>query len=238
MAERLVVRESLEELSFLAADWIREVAEAAVRLRGVFALGLSGGFTPVRTYQLLADPKAGPPLPWAATQVYWCDERCVPPDHPESNYGLAFKHLLSRVAIPLANVHRIRGEDAEPARAATQYDRLLPPRLDLLVLGIGEDGHTASLFPGSPALHDHVHRAAAVVAPKPPPRRITITPLVIEAAERLLVLAAGEGKAAAVARALSGPEDLDACPAQLARRGFWLLDRAAAANLEEGMHGR
>jgi 6-phosphogluconolactonase len=211
---------------------VRQLAEAAVRRRGVFLLGLSGGSTPVRTYELLADPDAGgPPLSWAATQVFWCDERCVPPDQPESNFGLAWRHLLSRVAIPPENIHRMRGEDPQPVRAAAEYDRLLPPRFDLLILGIGEDGHTASLFPGSPALRAHLHRAAAVEAPKPSPWRITITPTVIEAADQLLVLAAGAGKAEAVARALEGPEDLDVCPAQLARRGWWLLDRAAAYRL-------
>lgn len=226
-----MIRESLEELSLLAADLVRGAAAEAVRRRGAFLVGLSGGSTPARTYDLLAEQGAGrPALPWAATQVYWCDERCVPPDDPESNYGLVRRHLLSLVPLPPENVHRIRGE-GDPFAAAAEYDRLLPPQFDLLLLGIGEDGHTASLFPGSPALHDHLHRAAAVVASKPPPQRITITPPVIEAARQLLVLAAGAGKAAAVARALGGPEDLDACPAQLARRGVWLLDREAAAGL-------
>lgn len=228
MAE-VVVRETLEEVSRIAAARLRAAAARAVERRGAFLLGLSGGSTPARTYELLAESAS-----WAATQVYWCDERCVPPDDPESNFRLAWGRLLSRVPLPPENLHRIVGEDPDPARAAAAYDRLLPPRLDLLVLGIGEDGHTASLFPGSPALHDHLHRAAAVVAPNPPPRRITITPPVIEAADHLLVLAAGAGKAAAVARALTGPEDLDACPAQLARRGLWLLDAAAAAALPDG----
>jgi 6-phosphogluconolactonase len=227
----VVVRATLEELSRLAAALIRREAARAVRRHGAFLLGLSGGSTPARTYRHLTAPGDGEPFPWERTQVYWCDERCVPPGHPESNYRLARETLLDHVPLPPGNVHRIEGEDSDPAGVAARYDRLLPPRFDLLLLGIGEDGHTASLFPGSPALQDHLHRAAAVVAPKPPPRRITVTPGVLEAAGTLLVLAAGEGKAAPVAWALTGPEDPLACPAVLARRGVWLLDHAAAAGL-------
>jgi 6-phosphogluconolactonase len=243
MTERRVFA-SLEELSRAAAALIAGAAVEAVRERGVFTLGLSGGSTPVRTYQLLAE--AGRPahsggagangllFPWAATQVYFCDERCVPPDDPESNFRLVQEALLARAPVPPENVHRIRGEDPDPGRAADAYARLLPARLDLLVLGVGEDGHTASLFPGSPVLGERERRVAAVTGPKPPPRRITLTPPALAAAGRLLVLAAGEGKAGAVARALEGPSDPASCPAQFARRGLWLLDRAAASRLGRG----
>lgn len=226
----MVVRESLTEVSEAAAAVVQRLAAETVRRRGVFALALSGGLTPGGLFHRLAAlPREV--LPWQATQVYWCDERCVPPDHPESNYRLAREALLDRVAVPPGNIHRIAGEDSVPNRAAEHYAAMLPSYLDLMLLGLGEDGHTASLFPGSAALTVRDRPAVAVVAPKPPLNRITVTPPVIDGAAELLVLVAGAGKAAAVARALTGPEDITACPGQLARRGLWFLDREAASAL-------
>lgn len=225
------VLQDLAELSWRAAEAIVRAAVELIREKGRFALALSGGATPATAYRLLAGMGRDAGLDWGAVHLYWADERCVPPDHPESNYRLVRETLLSRAPIPAANVHRVSGEDPDPARAAEAYHHILPERLDLLVLGIGEDGHTASLFPGCPALGERERRAVAVASPKPPPRRITVTPPVIAEAGAILVLAAGVGKAAAVARALEGPVDVARCPAQLARRGRWLLDRAAAAGL-------
>ena len=140
--------------------------------------------------------------------------------------------LLERAPIPFRNVHRMRGEDPDGDGAARAYERELPASFDLIVLGIGSDGHTASLFPGSGALDETARRVVAVIASKPPPLRLTITPPVIASARELLVLAAGSEKAAAVRRALLEDVAPRECPARLARSGAWLLDREAAAGLQ------
>jgi len=232
MPAAIVVRDSLEAISQAAVERLIHLATEAVRLRGVFTLALPGGHTPIPAFRLLATPENQRRLPWASTQVFWGDERCVPPDDPESNYGLAWRELLSHLDPPPAQVHRITGEDPDPPHAAAQYAAELPAALDLLLLGIGEDGHIASLFPGSSTLREDTQRAVAVTdSPKPPRYRITITPPVITAARHILVLAAGEDKAAAVERALSGTWNIAQTPAQLARGGMWFLDAKAAAGL-------
>jgi 6-phosphogluconolactonase len=163
--------------------------------------------------------------------VFFSDERAVPPDHPQSNFRMVHAALLSRVSIPESSVHRMEAERPDRDAAARDYERLLPPALDLLMLGIGADGHTASLFPGSPALDEHRRLVLPVVGNKPPADRMTITPPVIEAARRIAVIATGPDKASVVARALEGPLAPKEVPAQLARRGAWFLDRAAAGKL-------
>jgi 6-phosphogluconolactonase len=163
--------------------------------------------------------------------VYFGDERGVPPDDPESNYRMAMEVLLSRVAIPAERIHRIKGESHDLDAAAATYARELPAALDVLILGMGADGHTASLFPGSPALREHQRRAVAVDRPKPPRRRITITPPVIVAAGHVVMLVTRRDKASAVARALDGDAEPGEVPAVLARHGVWFLDAAAAGQL-------
>ena len=139
--------------------------------------------------------------------------------------------LLSRVPIPVAQVHRMEAERTDRESAAREYERLLPPRLDVLLLGMGADGHTASLFPGAASLDERQRRVVAVVGAKPPAERLTITPPVIEDARTVAVLATGEDKAPMVARAIEGRLAPKAVPVQLARRGVWFLDRAAASRL-------
>jgi 6-phosphogluconolactonase len=201
---------------------------AAILERGACALALAGGRTPEPVYRLLA---ATPNLDWSRVDVFFGDERAVPPDDPESNYGMVRASLLSRVPVPEDRVHRMEAERPDRDAAARAYDQALPPALDLLVLGVGPDGHTASLFPGSAALDERRRRVVPVTGPPPPAARLTITPPVIAAARRVVVLAAGADKAAAVARALEGPRSPKDTPAQLARRADWFLDRAAAARL-------
>jgi 6-phosphogluconolactonase len=164
--------------------------------------------------------------------IFFGDERAVPPDHADSNYRMAKESLLDRVAIPPAQVHRIQAESADREAAARAYEALLPDAIDVLVLGIGEDGHTASLFPGSAALRETERRVLPVVGPKPPPERLTITPPVVLSARHRIVLAAGSGKADAIARALDGPWDPEKTPIQLAKRGAWFVDPPAAAKLK------
>ncbi len=218
-----------DHLAEVAANWLVHVMRSAYVDHGRVTLALSGGSTPERLFRTLAAPAWRARLPWAVTHVYWCDERAVPPDDAASNYGRAKQQLLDHVELPAAQIHRMPADDPDLDAATARYAGALPARFDLLLLGIGEDGHTASLFPGSPLLKESRRRVAAVTdAPKPPPCRLTLTPPVIESAGHLLVLASGAGKAEAIARALKHATPVVDCPARLARRGTWLLDRAAA----------
>ena len=224
--ERIRVTES--RVPELASNILSSAIEESLRERGRVTLALAGGTTPRATYERLAQV---PGIPWSDVHVYFGDERAVPPDHPDSNYRLAREALLDRVAIPPENVHRMRAEDPDKSGAAAAYEQELPEALDVLILGVGEDGHTASLFPGSPALREQERRVLPVTGPKPPFERLTLTPRVMEAARSTLVLAVGAGKADAVFRALEGPLDVDRCPAQLVRNAIWLTDHAAGAKL-------
>jgi len=216
------------ELARTAAAWLAERLSETVRTQKSVSIALSGGTTP-RDVHLALTATGG--VPWDAVHVYFGDERCVPPDHADSNYRMARESLLDRVPIPKDNVHRPLAESADRDAAARAYEALLPDVIDVVVLGIGEDGHTASIFPGSPALVESERRYLPVIGPKPPPERLTLTPLALAAAGVLLVLAKGEGKADAVARALEGEWNPSATPAQLARAGVWFLDAPAASGL-------
>jgi 6-phosphogluconolactonase len=234
------VLDDVAALAREAAEEWRARALAAVAASGRFTVALTGGSTPRVLYALLADPAAPyrDALPWARTHVFFGDERNVSPDHPDSNYGMARDALLARVPLPPENVRRMRGEDDAEA-AARAYERDLraffgsDPRFDLLLLGMGADGHVASLFPGSPALEERSRLVAATSSPPPGGRRITLTFPVLEAAARVVFLVAGEAKAPAVARALSGAAGDEAVPAARVRPRdgsvLWLVDRAAAA---------
>jgi len=227
---RIVVAEA-PQLAEAAAEWIAAALEEDVRTRGRCAVALAGGTTPRPVYERLAREPYVRRVDWRAVDVYFGDERAVPPDDPESNYGMAAAVLLDRGPAAAARVHRMEADAPDVNAAALAYDRLLPAALDLVLLGIGPDGHTASLFPGSPALAEQSRRVVPVIGPKPPPQRLTVTPPVLAAARRIGVLATGADKARAVARALEGPVRPLECPAQLARRGVWFLDAAAAAAL-------
>jgi 6-phosphogluconolactonase len=222
----LVVESS--ELPAKAAEQVAAALHEAVSIRGTASLALAGGTTPRAMHEVLATISS---IPWQRVSVYFGDERCVPPDHADSNYRMARESLLDRIAIPPGNVRRMLGELSDRDAAAQAYEAILPESLDIIVLGIGEDGHTASLFPGSQALDENERLVLPVIGPKPPPERLTLTRVAIERARTLIVLAAGAGKADAVARAVAGAPDVRGTPAQLARDGFWVLDRAAAAKL-------
>jgi 6-phosphogluconolactonase len=218
-------------LADAAAEWIAAALAADVRRQGRCAFALSGGGTPRPVYERLARDPLATRVSWPDVDIFFGDERAVPPDHPASNYGMAMAALLRRVNVSAPRVHRLEAERPDRDAAARDYERLLPERLDLLLLGMGSDGHTASLFPGSPALGQWERLVVPVTGPQAPAERLTITPPVIAAARRVAVLVAGAEKAAMVARALQGPERPRETPVQLARRGVWFLDRAAAARL-------
>jgi 6-phosphogluconolactonase len=220
MAIQLAVAVDPEEAS------VRAAAALAAAARAGGWISLAGSNTPRRSYELLA---AETGIDWSQVHIWFGDERCVPPDDSGSNYRMAHETLISRIDIPEANVHRIRGED-DPDAAAAAYSREIDGlALDLALLGLGPDGHTASLFPESPALDVRDRLAVAVVASKPPPRRITLTLPVFERAASVLILAPGESKADAIAAVLRGPDPHYPASLLPADRTTILTDTAGAA---------
>lgn len=226
---------ALERSAFAASAAARLAAE----IRRVLAsqercsLALAGGATPRPVYQRLAAELPGRDV-WDRIDVYFGDERCVPPEDPESNYRMAREALLDQVPLNRKRIHRMEGERADHDAAARAYEAMLPGRLDLLVLGLGADGHTASLFPGATSLAESRRRVLAVRSPRPPADRLTITPPVILEARLTIGLVTGADKAEALARVLTGPYAPSGTPGQLARSGLWLADTAAAARLPAG----
>ncbi len=219
-----------DQYAVVAARLIASAIAAAVAERGRCALALSGGSTPIPVYRELA--RLGQ-IHWDRVDVFFGDERAVPPDDPASNYRMARESLLDRVALPAGNVHRMPADRPDRETAAAEYGALLPSPLDVLLLGMGEDGHTASLFPGSAVLAEKERRVVAVTGPKAPVERLTITPRVIAAARASYVLIRGRDKAAVVARAVEGSGDPAQLPVQFARGGTWLLDDEAAGTLRQ-----
>lgn len=228
-------------LSVAAAAEVARLAADAVARRGRFTLALSGGSTPRRLYELLAE-RVG--VPWESTHLFWGDERCVPPDHPLSNYAMARAALIARVPIPAAQVHRIHAEADPPEAGAAAYAALLrhqnaragtdgPLAFDLVLLGMGADGHTASLFPGDAALDERERWAVAVTAPPfyDPRRRITLTLPVLNAARAAFFLIAGADKRPVVRAVLDVPATAEGrYPAAMVRPAgplVWFLDEAA-----------
>ena len=212
---------------------------AATSERGAFNVALSGGNTPRAAYELLAKDPLRQQLDWSKVRVYFGDERCVPPEDDRSNYRMARDALLGAVGIPEENVYRIRGE-LEPGIAANEYATLLrtelgnPPQFDLVLLGLGEDGHTASLFPGTPESDDTV-LVRAVYAQSQAMWRITLTPQVINAAASVVFAVEGAAKASILAAVYEGPLDPMRYPAQIVAPASgnltWLVDEAAASAL-------
>lgn len=225
-----------------AAELFTETARQSVASEGRFTVALSGGSTPRALYELLAGDVYAPRTPWDASHIFWSDERSVPPESDESNYHLAYEAMLSRLPVPASQIHRMRGED-EPHRAAMDYERILveefdetPPRFDLILLGMGEDGHTASLFPGSSALAESERLVAAPFVEKLNAHRLTMTLRTINAASSVIFMVAGEAKANALRAVLEEERSEDGLyPAQMVRpvRGelIWLVDERAASLL-------
>jgi 6-phosphogluconolactonase len=233
------VYETPEELAGAAARDFAARAQETINERGRFAVALAGGSTPKATYEVLARDYSGE-LDWGSVHVFFGDERSVPPDHEDSNYRMAHETLLSRV--PVGSVHRMRGE-LPPAEAAAAYERELReffradglPALDLILLGIGEDGHTASLFPETSALDVTDRWVVANPVLKLETTRLTLTVPVINAAKAVTFLVAGEGKAGALKEILEGDADPRAYPAKFIRPEdgdlTWMVDEAAASLL-------
>ena len=217
-----------QELARGAAAYLIARSGEAVAEKGVFTVALSGGSTPKVLYQLLADEPFRAQVPWTRTHFFWSDERHVPPDHPDSNYRMAREAMLSRVPVPESNIHRVHGENPNADEAAREYEQTLLP-LDLILLGLGPDGHTASIFPGSEVLNETKRLVAAPWVEKFKAHRITMTLPLLNSGAAVLFLVCGAEKAGIVKEVLQGPKKY---PAQFVQpthgQLLWMLDRLAA----------
>lgn len=229
--------ENAEALAHGVARWLCALARAS---DGTFSVCLSGGSTPRRLYECLATPEIASQFPWQRAHWFWGDERFVPHDHHDSNYRMACEAFLSRVPCPADNIHAIPTEGLSPEQAAETYEMmlrrfygvetLLPnrPLFDVTLLGIGEDGHTASLFPGQPALQEARRWVVAVIGAKPEPR-ITLTYPALDSSRAVAFLATGEGKRQVVVRAQKGEPTIPAAMIRPIGHLHWFTDRAAVS---------
>jgi 6-phosphogluconolactonase len=230
-----------EELSRGAADLIAAEALAAVHDHGRFSIALAGGNTPRRTYEILSTPPLRDRVPWMDAHIFWGDERCVPPRDPRNNTLMARRALLDHVPVPASQVHPIVCVRT-PAEAAKQYEVLIrtffaghETGFDLIFLGLGEDGHTASLFPGSPVLEERSRCVADVYVQSHDLYRVTLTPQLINRAKMVVFLVSGTAKASILREVLEGDESSSPLPARLIKpingKLIWLADREAASLL-------
>jgi len=233
-----------EQVAQAAAQLFSDFATHAISTRGIARIAISGGKTPEAVFALLASEPYRSQIDWQKLQLFWVDERCVPPSDAESNFRMTKEALLSKVPLPPANIFRMEGE-LDPEEAASRYESTLrntmklegaeSPAFDLLLLGMGDDGHTASLFPHTAALHELGRIVVANRVPQKDTWRITLTWPVINQAREVAFLIEGKAKAAVLAEVLTGPHDPERLPSQLIRPSNgklrFLLDDAAASNL-------
>jgi 6-phosphogluconolactonase len=230
-----------ESLAAATAEQFVNLAKNSLDNDIQFSAVLSGGSTPQPTYRRITTSKSAQDLDWQKIHIFWGDERCVSPDHPESNYRMTKEAFLDHIPIPQVNVHRIRGE-IQPPKAAKEYEVLLreffanrAPRFDLIFLGMGSDGHTASLFPNTSAVHESKRWVVANYVDAQFPWRITITPSIINQALNVTFIVAGPGKAERLRQVLWGRHQPDSLPAQAVRPHHgqlnWMIDQDAASLL-------
>lgn len=242
MTTNVIVVDDERQLASAAAEIVASAMRTAVANDGVFRLALAGGSTPRLVHGVLASDARYRALPWSRTDVFWGDERTVPPDHADSNYRMALDSLLSKVPIDPSRVFRMPADDLDPHRAADRYEQMVRaafdvwppvlPRFDLILLGVGADGHTASLFPSSPAVQERERLVVAAWAEALSTWRVTLTFPAINAAAQVTFMVSGAAKAAAVAAALEPPPGSTPPPAALVQpvdgRVTWVLDAPAA----------
>lgn len=226
-----------DRLIAFTADYITSVVEATLSTKPVFTIALSGGSTPRPLYECLATAEYAQRITWSKVHVFFGDERCVPPEHPDSSYGMIQDKLLSSVPIPAENIHRLRGEIV-PAQAAIEYEQELrrffgasDTLFDVNLLGMGDDGHTASLFPGTAAIHEREKWVMAHHVEKVKMWRLTLTPPALNAALQVIFLVSGAGKATMLKRVLQGDYQPENYPSQIIkpvhREALWLVDADA-----------
>jgi len=242
MAEReIVLCRDIAELSRQSAERFTRLAVQSVEAAGCMTAAVSGGSTPKHLYSLLASPDYNNQIPWNNVELFWGDERCVPPDHPDSNFRMAKEALLSKIEIPAENIHRMPGE-GQPRMAAAKYEKELQkyfglksgalPRFDLILLGIGEDGHTASLFPGGEALNETRHLVVAPFVAKLNSHRLSLSLPVLNNAANVWFLVTGGSKADAVKRVFSAFSDLPAARVHPVDGNLvWYVTRDAAPDI-------
>ena len=247
MSDRQVrVVDDLPAVARAAAERFVALGREAANARGGFTVALSGGSTPRALFRLLAAEPLRSQVAWDRVELFWGDERCVPPDHADSNYRMTRENLLDAVPVPPAHVHRIEAERPDHAAVAAAYEaeiaRVLggtpggtPPAFDLVLLGMGPDGHTASLFPGTTALGERRRWVVANHVPKFQADRITLTYPILNRGAHVVFMAAGADKTPVLREVLEGPPDPTRLPSQGIRPVggglLWLVDRAAAAQL-------
>ena len=231
-----------------AAQTIADAAKTAVESRGKFTISLSGGSTPKKLYELMASPEWASKIPWNKTEFFWGDERYVPSWDSSSNFHMTQQAMLSKVSVPPERVHRVLTEK-EPNEAATLYDqeirRVVPagadgvPVFDMMLLGLGTNGHTASLFPYQPGLHEKTKLVFAEEIDEVKMTRLSMSVPLINAARQIVFLALGDDKASVIRDVVTGPFDPERLPAQLVRPSqgelLWIVDSASAAKLPEGI---
>lgn len=239
----IVIFPDLDSLSLAAAIQFSDATLNAVQQRGQALVALSGGSTPLSLFHKLAGPPFAAQIPWESMHFFWCDERSVPPDDPQSNYAGAHRALFRPLNLPEKNLHRIPGE-LDPEQAAAEYTKTLYyfkapglnwPIFDLVLLGLGTDGHIASLFPGMLAPDQEPVMAVRATYQARPARRVTLTPLALNSSRQVCFMVAGGEKSEAVKNALLGPLDTLRNPAQRIQPKYgpvrWLVDAAAADDL-------
>lgn len=245
----VVVTSDTESAYTFAAQTIVDLAQQALHARGKFTVALSGGSTPKKLYGLLASAEWQAKFPWNKTEFFWGDERYVAPTDDSSNFHMTQEAMLSRVKIPPANVHRVRTEEADTNHAAELYEQEIRrvvlagsdgmPQFDLMLLGLGTNGHTASLFPYQPALHEKTRLVIAEYIEEVKMTRVTLSPPLINAARHIVFVALGSDKATVVREVVTGVFDPERLPAQLVRptegQLMWIIDPAAAEKLPPGI---
>jgi 6-phosphogluconolactonase len=240
----VVIFPDSDTLSRSAAEHIVRIANESIAQRGVFTFALSGGSTPRKLYGLLATDPYKDQIDWSKVELFWSDERSVPPTDAESNYHLAQEVMFSKLNIPADHIHRMPADEPDHDAASLAYTEEMQrvfatrdiPAFDLIQIGMGPEGHTCSLFPQQPSLKETSNLVMFVTVPKPPPPRLTFTPPLLNAAHHILFLVTGNDKSEAVAAVLEGPYQPDEYPAQIVHptngEVTWMLDTAAAAHLK------
>lgn len=225
---KIAVSKDAASWPYMAIEHIKRAIEFSIQKNSLCNIFLTGGNTAEQLYQFWAKDSN---FPLDKVRFYFGDERCVPPDHSDSNYALVMKTLLANQLQSDILVVRMEGESKEINQAARSYEDKLPDNIDIILLGVGEDGHVASLFPNSPVLNS-VRKVEAVIGTKPPFARLTITPKIIASAEFVFLLATGESKGKVLAKALDLSGDFSSMPVRLTMNGTWLLDEKAANQLQ------